>query len=111
MYRSQLDSNLKRSDGRVTVVPAPADTARRLLLRETDPVLLVEYSTATDRGTVLSYSVTWFNTARVDIRFSAERPETMDYQGQIPNVAKKPFPPALVSSHLSALKQGHIKTA
>lgn len=104
MYRDQLESNLKRSDGRVTVVPAPADTATRLDLRESDPVLLVEYSTQTDRNTVLSYSVTWFNTARVDIRFSAERPDTMDFLGQIPDVAHKPFPPTQVSSHLSALK-------
>lgn len=105
MYRDQLDSNLKRSDGRVTVVPAPADTAKRLGLREADPVLLVEYSTQTDRDTVLSYSVTWFNTARVDIRFAAERPDAIDFHGRIPKVAQKPFPPAKVSSHLSALKQ------
>lgn len=104
MYRDQLDSNLMRSDGRVTVVPAPADTASRLGLRETDPVLLVEYSTQTDRGTVMSYSVTWFNTVRVDIRFAAERPEAIDFDGRIPKVAKKSFPPSLVSSHLSALK-------
>lgn len=108
MYRVQLDSKLMRSDGRVTVVPAPADTARRLDLREGDPVLLVEYSTQTDCHTVLSYSVTWFNTARVDIRFSAERPETMDFLGQIPDVVNKPFPPAHVSAHLSALK--HVDT-
>jgi GntR family transcriptional regulator len=110
MYRAQLDSKLLRSDGRVTVVPAPADTARRLDLREGDPVLLVEYSTLTDRQTLLSYSVTWFNTARVDIRFSAERPETMDFLGQIPDVVKKPFPPAHVSSHLSALEHIHADT-
>ena len=111
MYGAQLDSNLKRSDGRITVVPAPADTARRLQLREGDPVLLVEYSTTTDRGTVLSYSVTWFNTARVDIRFSAERSDTMDFLGQIPGVAKKPFPPTHVSSHLSELKHAVAETA
>lgn len=110
MYRAQLDSSLKRSDGRVTVVPAPADTARRLQLRENDPVLLVEYSTITDRGTLLSYSVTWFNAARVDIRFSAERSDAMDFLGQIPNVAKKPFPPAHVSSHLSELKHSVVET-
>ena len=111
MYRAQLDSNLKRSDGRVTVVPAPGDTARRLELREGDAVLLVEYSTITDRGTVLSYSVTWFNSARVDIRFSAERADTMDFLGQIPDVAKKPFPPSHVSSHLSELKHPLAETA
>lgn len=104
MYQDQLDSNLMRSDGRVTVVPAPADTARRLGLREADPVLLVEYSTQTDRNTVLSYSVTWFNAARVDIRFAAERPDAIDFHGRIPKVVQKPFPPAQVSSHLSALK-------
>ncbi len=104
MYQSQLDSKLKRSDGRVTVVPTPMDTAGRLGLREGDPALLVEYSTQTDRGTVLSYSVTWFNTARVDIRFAAERPEAFDFHGSIPEVAHKLVPPAKVSSHLSALK-------
>ena len=110
MYRDQLASNLMRSDGRVTVVPSPADTASRLGLREGDPVLLVEYSTQTDRHTILSYSVTWFNTARVDIRFSAERPDTMDFLGQIPDVAQKPFPPSHVSSHLSGLKQVPVET-
>lgn len=110
MYRAQLDSKLRRSDGRVTVVPAPADTASRLHLRENEAVLLVEYSTVTDRNTVLSYSVTWFNTARVDIRFSAERPETMDFLGQIPDVAKKPFPPAHVSAHLSGLHHRQPET-
>ena len=108
MYQDQLTSGLKRSDGRVTVVPAPSDTASRLDLRENDPVLLVEYSTQTDRGTVLSYSVTWFNTARVDIRFSAERSDAMDFLGRIPDVAQKPFSPAQVSSHLSGLK--HVQS-
>lgn len=103
MYRAQLDSKLMRSDGRVTVVPAPSDTAQRLGLRERDPVLLMEYSTLTDRNTVLSYSVTWFNTARVDIRFTAERPEALDFLGQIPVVARKAFPPSHVSAHLSGL--------
>jgi GntR family transcriptional regulator len=109
MYRDQLDSNFMRSDGRVTVVPAPADTAARLDLRDNDPVLMIEYSTQTDRGSMLSYSVTWFNTSRVDIRFSAERPDTMDFHGQIPNVATKRLPPFKVSSHLSGLK--HKRTA
>ncbi|MCY4180076.1 MAG: hypothetical protein OXD48_07340, partial [Litoreibacter sp.] len=88
----------------------PADTASRLHLREPEAVLLVEDSTVTDRNTVLSYSVTWFNTARVDIRFSAERPETMDFLGQIPDVAKKPFPPAHVSAHLSGLHHRQPET-
>ena len=105
MYQDQLKSKLSRSDGRLTVVPAPADTARRLGLREGDPVLLVEYSTYSDRGTIISYSVTWYNTARVDIRFAAERPDAMDFLGRVPKVAQKPLPPARVSSHLSALKQ------
>lgn len=105
MYNTQLDSHLSRSDGRVTVVPAPADTAKRLGLREDDPVLLVEYSTQTDRGSIISYSVTWFNTAHVDIRFSAERPDTMDFHGNIPVVRQKLLQPAHISSHLSALEQ------
>ena len=104
MYQDQLESKLLRSDGRMTVVPAPADTARRLGLREADPVLLVEYTTYSDRGTTLGYSVTWYNTARVDIRFAAERPEAIDFHGRIPKVAQKPLPPTQVSSHLSALK-------
>ena len=105
MYIEQLNSKLARSDGRLTVVPAPADTARRLGLRDGDPVLLVEYTTYLDQGSVISYSVTWFDTARVDIRFAAERPDTMDFHGQIPKVARKPLPPSRVSSHLSALKK------
>ena len=104
MYQDQLASNLMRSDGRMTVVPLPADTAKRLDLREADPVLLVEYSTYSDRGTMLGYSVTWYNTARVDIRFAAERPEAIDFHGRIPKVAEKSLPPTKVSSHLSALK-------
>lgn len=105
MYQAQLKAKILRSDGRLTVVPAPADTARRLRLRDEDPVLLVEYSTYLEGGGALSYSVTWYNTARVDIRFAAERPETIDFLGRIPEVPSKPMPPALVSSHLSALKQ------
>ena len=105
MYRDQLDSSVKRSDGRVTVVPAPQDTARRLQLRDADPVLLVEYTTYSDRGSTISYSVTWFNTARVDIRFAAERPEAMDFHGRIPVMRAKPHAPNTVSSHLSRLKQ------
>ncbi len=105
MYEDQLESKLMRSDGRVTVVPAPPDTARRLQLRDADPVLLVEYSTFSDRGTAISYSATWYNTARVDIRFVAERPEAIDFHGQIPRMATKPLPPAEVSSHLSGLKR------
>ena len=105
MCRDQLESKLSRSDGRLTVVPAPADTAKRLGLREGDPVLLVEYSSYSDRSTVISYSVTWYNPARVDIRFAAERADTMDFHGRIPKVAKKTVPAARVSSHLSALKK------
>ena len=104
MYQDQLESSLLRSDGRVTVVPAPADTATRLGLREADPVLLLEYTTLTDRHTVLSYSVTWFNAARVDIRFAAERPEPIDLDGGMPSLDQEPLPPTLISSHLSALK-------
>lgn len=111
MYRDQLDSNLMRSDGRVTVVPAPADTAERLDLRDNDPVLMIEYNTQTDRGSTLSYSVTWFNTSRVDIRFSAERPETLDFHGRIPNVAAKQLHPSKVSSHLSGLKHTHTSSS
>ncbi|MDE0522344.1 MAG: GntR family transcriptional regulator [Boseongicola sp.] len=105
MFAAQLNSKLERSDGRVTVVPAPADTAKSLRLRDADPVLLVEYSTYSDQGTIVCYSATWYNTSRVDVRFAAERPDAMDIQGSIPEVARKPLPPVRVSSRLSALNQ------
>ncbi len=105
MFQDQLNSKLRRSDGRITVVPAPADIAVSLRLRGGDPVLLVEYSTYSDQGTIVCYSVTWYNTAHVDVRFAAERSDALDYHGSIPKVARKPLPPIRVSSHLSALKR------
>ncbi len=105
MFAAQLNSKLRRSDGRITVVPAPADTATSLRLREADPVLLVEYSSYSNQGTIVCYSATWYNTSRVDVRFAAERLDTMDFHGSIPMVARKPVPPIQVSSHLSALNQ------
>lgn len=104
MYRDQLGGKVLRADGRLTVVPAPADTARRLRLREADPVLLVEYGTRLESGSSLSYSVTWFNTARVDIRFEAERPDIAGEDQHLVEVAPKPLPPTIVSTHLSGLK-------
>ncbi|NKC13003.1 MAG: UTRA domain-containing protein [Gammaproteobacteria bacterium] len=105
MFHDQLDSELFRSDGRLSVVPAPGDTASLLGLREGEPVLLVEYSAYSNRGTIICYSVTWYNPARIDVRFSAERREALDFHGSIPQVAEKRVPPMRVSSHLSALKQ------
>ncbi len=103
MYESQLQRPITRSDGRLTVVPAPPDTAQHLRLRDEDPVLLVEYSTCLDRGTPLSYSVTWYNTARVDVRFTAERPVGRSTQAAELETDMVSLPATLVSSHLSAL--------
>ncbi|MCY4289135.1 MAG: GntR family transcriptional regulator [Aestuariivita sp.] len=103
MYESQLQRRIMRSDGRLTVVPAPPDTAKHLRLRDEDPVLLVEYSTCLDRETPLSYSVTWYNTARVDVRFTAERPVRRSIQFSERKTNRVPLPAMLVSSHLSAL--------
>jgi len=104
MYESQLQRRIMRSDGRLTVVPAPPDTAKRLRLRDEDPVLLVEYSTSLDRETPLSYSVTWYNTARVDVRFTAERPIVVQStRSAAHKVNMVQLPAMLVSSHLSSL--------
>ncbi len=103
LYDAQFQRPVLRSAGRLTVVPAPTDTAKRLRLRDSDPVLLVEYSTSLRADVALSYSVTWYNTARVDVRFEAERPEMNDVESAFRRYAKQRLPASLVSSHLSSL--------
>jgi len=103
MYESQFQKRAMRADGRLTVVPAPTDTAKRLGLRDADPVLLVEYSTSLEQHTALSYSVTWYNTARVDVRFAAERPTANGENSGRQDESKTQLPATLVSSHLSSL--------
>ncbi|MEX0343330.1 MAG: GntR family transcriptional regulator [Rhizobiaceae bacterium] len=103
LYEAQLKRAVLRATGRLTVVPAPPDTAKRLRLRDADPVLLVEYGTSLDTQTTLSYSVTWYNTARVDVRFEAERPNAGAKNAALGKVAEERLPASLVSSHLSSL--------
>lgn len=103
LYEAQLKQAVMRATGRLTVVPAPPDTAKRLQLRDADPVLLVEYSTSLGSDTALSYSVTWYNTARVDVRFNAERLNSQVAAESFRNFSEKDLPASLVSSHLSSL--------
>lgn len=103
LYDAQFQRPVLRAAGRLTVVPSPSDTAKRLHLRDADPVLLVEYSTALRPGVPLSYSVTWYNTARVDVRFEAERPNADDIAGEFRSFELQRLPASLVSSHLSSL--------
>lgn len=105
MYEDQLGTKGLRSDGRLTVVPSPADTAMRLRLRDEHPVLLLEYSTELEQGKSLSYSVSWYNTAHVDVRFTAERPDVSgDTDEQMREIGARSLPAAVVSSHLSGLR-------
>ena len=103
MFQAQLKSTLAKSDGRLSVVPAPKDTADALEIREDEPTLLAEYTTYTDRGTIVSYTTNWYLPSRIDMRFSAERPAAIDFRDSILRSPEKHMPPTSISSHLSQL--------
>ncbi len=103
MFQDQLKSTLAKSDGRLSVVPAPKDTADALEVREDEPTLLAEYTTYTDRGTIVSYTTNWYLPSRVDMRFSAERPAAINFRDSILQSSEKHMPPTSISSHLSRL--------
>ncbi|PQV52852.1 GntR family transcriptional regulator [Defluviimonas denitrificans] len=103
MFEAQLPGPVFGSDGRLSAVRAPADTAAVLGIREGDPALLVEHTAYLGSGSIATYAAAWYHPGRVDVRFASERHRLSLPAGSFDHIRSKPLTPAGVSSYLDRL--------